>query len=362
MGFFGWSRLPGGIGTSWLYVGAWALAIVGTIRILRGSIANPSPVIWLPLAVSLTHFGVLVIVMPFGYTDKYVLPLYPTLIPYAAHGAEALPPVWQRFWPAVPPAAARAARALRRFAAMTAPLLRQRRDWLYFAYAAAAVFGVAWRPEASTALDLTGALLLPLAALTAARLTQADSVNRVAGAAIWAAAFLYIAAGGSRAINALNDPIFWGAAALVALGVSFGSRRWPGGAAGVAGAGGAAAVAGACTIVAVLLPVFPDFDMRLPRLTLAVAGASISALADQFGVMGLICLFGLWIQALTAACLRGAASRITAAAGGALLAALVLALAGAAPESRTDWRLWLLVLGLLLGVIEAQSRKRLERT
>lgn len=356
VGFFGWSRLPGGIGTSWLYVGAWVLAVAGAVRLIRGSPTRPTPAVWLPMTASLTHFAVMVVIIPFGYTDKYILPLYPTLIPYAAHGAEALPSWWRRLSPGLPSAAALALGPLRRFAAIAAPRLRQRRDWLYFAYAAAAVFGVAWRPEASTALDLTGALLLPLTALTAARLTQADTVNRLVGAAIWAAAIAHVAVGGSRAITAVNDPIFWGVVALVALGVSFGVRRWP------AGAAGATAVAGACTMVATLLPVFPDFDSRFPRLTFAATEASLSALADQFGVFGLICLFGVWIQALAAAWMRAASSRITAAAGGALLAVLLLALAGALPESTADWRLWLVILGVLLGLAEARARSPASRS
>ncbi len=350
-GFFGWSRLPGGIGTSWLYVATWVLAAWGAVRVMRGSLAGPPPMVWLPMTATLTHLAVMVIVIPFGYTDKYILPLYPTLVPYAAHGAEALPSLWRRLAPGLGSIAASALSPLARMAAIAALLLRGRRDWLYIAYAAAVAFGVSWRPDSTEALDTLTALVLPVTALAAARLMQAETVNRRAGAVIWTAALVYVAVGGSRAVTAVNDPIFWGVAALAALGVSFAARRWP------AGAAGAVAAAGACTMVAVLLPVFPDFDSRLPRLNFAVAGASVSALADQFGVFGLACLLGLWIQAVAAAARRGATSRITAAAGGALLAALPLTLAGAIPNSRTDWLLWLSLLGLLFGLVEARTRR-----
>lgn len=49
---------------------------------------------------------------------------------------------------------------------------------------------------------------------------------------------------------------------------------------------------------------------------------------------------------------------MTAAARGALLAALILALAGAVPGARVDARFWLAALAVLLGLVEAKARAR----
>lgn len=352
LGFFGWSRLPGGIGTSWLYVATWVFAIAGAIRVIRGSLAGPPPTVWLPMTASLTHFAVMVVVIPFGYTDKYILPLYSTLIPYAAHGMESLPSVWRRLSPGLLSVSARTGSLLRQFAAITAPLLQQPRDWLYFAYSAAVIQWLDWRPGESESLDLATALLLPATALAVARLTRVDMVHRVAGGALWAAALVHVAMGGSRAIGAIHDPMFWGVLSVAALGISIGVWQWP------IAATGAALVAGGCTMVAILLPVFPNFDTSFPALTFAVASNSVRTLAELFGGAGLLFLLGVWVQALAASAINGTRStRLTMAGGGALLVALMLTLAGAAPQEPSDMSLWLLVLGMLLGLVEAKTRR-----
>jgi hypothetical protein len=274
------------------------------------------------------------------------LPLYPLLIPGAAYGVEPLLlklaqlAAWLR---PVPAAVARA--ALRRISPLK-PVFREQRNWTYLAYIGAAAYWL-------SGIELLTALLLPVTAFAIMRLTRADIVHRVTGSLLWVAALARVAAAGSRSPEALHDPLFWGLAAAVMLGISAVTGRWP------LVATACAAVAGACTMIATLLPVFPDFEanFRVPDVT--IVGESLIALGQRFGPLGALFLVGAWLQGIMAGrapdTWRG---RIVAAARSALLTALVLSLAGTEPATAVDPRLALVALGMLLGLVEAKARAR----
>src|SRR5581483_10090264 len=63
-GFFGASRLPGGIGTSWWYVAVWALAFAGIWRMLAAWRPDWKPVVWLPVTGALTHAAAVILIFP----------------------------------------------------------------------------------------------------------------------------------------------------------------------------------------------------------------------------------------------------------------------------------------------------------
>lgn len=75
---------------SWWYVGAWCLAIVGGVRLLRTRTSHPPALVALPALAALCHFGVMVLFLPNVYGDRMILPGYPLLLPYAAFGLEPL--------------------------------------------------------------------------------------------------------------------------------------------------------------------------------------------------------------------------------------------------------------------------------
>ena len=84
----------------------------------------------------------------------------------------------------------------------------------------------------------------------------------------------------------------------------------------------------------------------------------MAAITRQFGPVGALCLMTLWIQAILTGGARVAWGRVAAAARGALLAALLLSLAGAVPGAPVDVRPWLLVVGTLIGLLEARTAAR----
>ncbi|OFW48318.1 MAG: hypothetical protein A3G77_03480 [Acidobacteria bacterium RIFCSPLOWO2_12_FULL_68_19] len=345
VGFFGWSGLDGGIGISWLYVGMWVLAGAGAIRILAASPAPLGPAVWLPAAGALSHAAAVVLVFPHGYTDRLIVPLYPLLIPYAAFAVE---PVLPAFLLAaarlrgVPQLAAAWIR--RHIIPIARPILRERRHWTYLAYTGAVI---QWQQG----LELLTALLLPATALAVARVTRHDLLHRLAAGAVWTAALTRVAMAGSQSAEALHDPLFWGLVAAAAVALSAATGRWP------VVAMATAAVGGACTTTALLLLGFGGVDASFPDLRLTTAGQSLDALFQQFGPLGALCLIGVCVQAVLP---RGAGGfgtgRIAAAARGALAAGFVLALAGAVPGPGVDARLWLVSLGILLGLVEARAR------
>jgi len=131
------------------------------------------------------------------------------------------------------------------------------------------------------------------------------------------------------------------------------SGRWP------LAAAGTAALAAGCTVVAVLLPAFPDFASTFPNLDPLTIRRSTGAFSERFGVAGTWCLLGIWVQGIAASARREVStSRVVAAARGALFAALLLSLAGAVPGLRVNERLWPVMLGILLGLVEAKARAR----
>lgn len=225
-----------------------------------------------------------------------------------------------------------------RWIARAVPLVPPPRDWLYVAYSIA----LGWRLMP---------LLLPITALIVARLAQREQWHRWGGTVLLTAALLGVAAGGSRAAAAPHDPLFWGLMAAVALGVSAVTGRWP------AAASTASAVAGAFSAVAVLLPAFPDFESSFPAANLTTVRESFRALSGQLGPLATTCLLGLWLQAIV---LRGNRSgngaRMDAAARGALLAALLLTMLGAVPAGIDAG--WMVALGLVLGLAEANARQQ----
>lgn len=84
---------------------------------------------------------------------------------------------------------------------------------------------------------------------------------------------------------------------------------------------------------------------------------SVSVISDQLGVVATVFLFACWGQAIA---LGGSVDRrigrTGAATRGALLAALILVLAGAVPEAAIG-PAWMIALGILLGLAEARPGK-----
>lgn len=231
------------------------------------------------------------------------------------------------------------------------PLIRERRDCLYLAFAAAVILRIVARSEASNDTRVLAALLLPLTVLIVARLAQRDIWHRMAGATLLGAALVETALGGSRAADALHDPLFWGVAAMAALVASAVTGRWP------VVTATTSALAGAAATVAVVLPRVPDLESTLLVPTVDAASASVATLSSQLGVIATLLLFGCWLQAIVlegAARIRSA-ERVTAAARGALFAGLTLTLAGAVTWDRFT-PAWIVLLGVLLGLAEAKAR------
>ena len=349
IGFFRLSRLPGGdnMRTSWLYVGMWALALAGVARIRRGSPPVRNAAIWLPATAAMGHFVFMVLVIPFGYSDRLILPLYPLLIPYAAFAVEPLPAIFGRLVRSAPAVLALARRnaathggwAQRHASRLALAIRRHPRSWLYLAYTAAVVHWLEWRPEGSDRLDLPTALLLPVITLTVWWLAQRVLVHRLLCAALFAGALVRVATRGSLSAEALYDPLFWGVVGAVALGVSAATGRWP------IAARAAGAVAGASTMTSLLLPAFPGADASVP-------------IADSLGIAGVLFLAGLWIQAaVPPATLLRTMGPAAAALRGALAAALVLVVAGAQPAAGAETSQWIAALAIMLGLAEATGTK-----
>ena len=229
------------------------------------------------------------------------------------------------------------------------PFLRAPRNWFYFAYIAAVMQRLEWRPEDSDQTRLLTALLLPAAVLVVARLTRSDVRHRLMGATLLAVAVLRVSIGGSRSLEALHDPLFWIVTSAVACGASLATGRWP------LAALTASAVAGACAVVATLLPWFADFDTAFPTVDIALVRQSLGALSIQLGIVATMVLLILWIDAIAIGGSRGRSKgRAGAAARGALFAALALTLAGAMPDGRIE-AAWLVSLGVLVGLAETGS-------
>ena len=173
---------------------------------------------------------------------------------------------------------------------------------------------------------------------------------------VFAAALVHVASLGSLSPEALHDPLFWGAIAAIALAVSVVTRRSP------VAAKIASAAAGACAMMATLLPRFPDFASSYPDVTLAVARESLGALSSQLGVVATVMLIAVWIHAIAfGGERRSSGGHISAAARGALGAALVFSLAGAVPTTDGLEPAWFAALGILIGLAEARPARDRDR-
>lgn len=227
-------------------------------------------------------------------------------------------------------------------ASRTVARLREPRAAGYLVFSLAIGLREAWMPEDSEALL---ALMLPLMAIVVAGPSRVALLRRWGGAAILGAALISVAVAGSRSAAALHDPLFWALVASVALGISAIAGRWP------LVAFATAAAAGAGTAVAMLLPLFPDFDARFPVITAASLHHTWLAFSGQFGAFATLCLLALWIHAIGggAGAAGGAPTRSEAAIRGALFAGLLLSLAGAVPSDGLTPNA-ILVLGTLFGL------------
>ena len=350
VGLYDLSGLEVFAGTAWSYAGTWLLAIVGIVRMPAA--VQPSVVHWLPLALALCHFAAVVLIFPWGYGDRLILPLYPLLIPYAALALEplarGLDPHARQAGRAVvassaearrrvgPPAGRLVRRGAARAREYSTAALRERRNWTYLGYTVAVVHWL-------QGLELLTALLLPVTALIVARLTRSGLAYRFVGGALWTTALAWIAVQGSLSADAVHDPLFWGLVAAVMLAGSAVTGRW------TIVSTLLAWTAGACTMVAILLP----------AISRASVGESLIELSRRFGPLGTIGVFAVWLQAIAASRVGvPQQGRIIPAVCGALLAALVLCLAGAMPDLTLDASRWIAALGLLLGLAEAHARTR----
>jgi hypothetical protein len=222
--------------------------------------------------------------------------------------------------------------------ARLAPLLRQRRDWVYLAFAAAVMPRLNWTANDADETGLLAAWLLPAFALGVARIARTGWIYRWGAALLAAAALLRVAAAGSLSAEALHDPLFWAIAAVATFVVSALTGGWP------ATAWTASAVAGACTATAVLLPLTAQADWF----------AAWRAVSGQVGPAAAIALIAASCQAIGIRWSRSAATGI--AVRGALVAGLAVYAMGAVPNVPLG-PTWFVALGVLLGWAEAGARR-----
>lgn len=227
--------------------------------------------------------------------------------------------------------------ALRQATALARPVLREPLYLLSLLYSAAVIA----RPQRADQIDLSTALLLPLTALAVARASRWSALRNWIGVTVLAAALVRVAIAGSRAAEALHDPLFWGIVTAAFAAVSLFIGRWP-----IVSAT-ASALAGATASVATLLPNLPNFELALPHIDLDLIGRSLTAISDQFGVAAMVCLLAMWVHA-SAFTWRRSTERVPAGARAALLSALTLCLAGAMATPVATW--WLGALGCLMGL------------
>lgn len=88
------TRTPS-VGCSMLYLSVWVIAGVGVACRLGRDLADglPGPARALPGLVGLSHFAVVVAILPHTYGDRHILPIYVLLLPHAAAGLAGL---WKR--------------------------------------------------------------------------------------------------------------------------------------------------------------------------------------------------------------------------------------------------------------------------
>jgi hypothetical protein len=234
----------------------------------------------------------------------------------------------------------------RRVLAVVMPPLRNPRHLLYLGFSVAVVQRFVWHQRDAAAL--LAAVALPTTAIVVGRVTRSESLRNWIGGAVLAAALVRIGIGGSRAAEALHDPLFWGVATVVAVVVSAVIGRWPVPAAIMS------ALAGGTAVVATLLPNLQNFAAAFPHLDLAAVGGSLTMMSSELGVVATACLLGLCLDAIALHWRATGVGRVCAAVRGALLAGLVLGLAGAMPMPLVAG-LPMVMLGGLLGLVPSRA-------
>jgi len=254
------------------------------------------------------------------------------LIAHERRIADSIHGWWRRAAVIVIPAGRRAIAGAR-------PVLREPQNLLCLLYIAAVIA----TPHRADQIDLSTALLLPLATIATARVSRWPAVRNGIAVMVLAAALVLVALGGSRSAAALHDPLFWGIVTVAVAVVALFANRWP------VIAVAASALAGATVAVATLLPSVQNFDVALPRIDLALITQSLTTMADQLGVATTMCVLALWVHAIAFTWRRARIERVATGARSALLAALVLCLLGAIQMAPlTGWRI--VALGCLLGL------------
>ena len=377
IGFFERSGIRGNggeRGTSWLYVGIWCAALAGAIRLLRSSTPYGMAVASLPGLAALCHFSAVVMIFPHVYGDRLILPIYPLLIPYAAF---ALEPVavwaWRYVWQVTPfllmtlalsvllpdfPRSSTLVALLVAGAAVLAvaagPQPLGRASWLYLGYAAGVVLTFA--RESLNAEDVRFELLLPVAAFAVARLVREEGTRYLVVGALLIGALISVVGAemtftesASAALpRRLLHVVVAASVALAAL-----ARGRP------SVARSAALLAGGCTALALLLatlveaePSGAGVDLREP---------SVSVLTRELGILGALCLLGLWVRALVRTAREAwfGSSRSLAACHGALVATLLMSMVAVWPQTWQPGSSGYppVVLGILLGLAEVSGRK-----
>jgi hypothetical protein len=214
----------------------------------------------------------------------------------------------------------------RALAAVALPL-RQPRNLLFLAYAVAVIARSNWT-----------ALLLPAGAIVVARIGRWRRWHEVVGMTMFAVAILVTVRRGSLSAEAVNDPLFWAVVAVAALTASALMRRWP------VVALPASVVAGLCATIGALLP-------------MGDAGSFV-LLSNRLGLAATALLFAVCLGAILIAGGRGQSDgRTGAAARGALIAALALAVIGVVPGGRGA-AAWFGALGVVVGLAEAVPSQR----
>ncbi len=113
-------------------------------------------------------------------------------------------------------------------------------------------------------------------------------------------------------------------------------------------------------MIGLLLATLPNPETARLHLDPTTMRESISALVDQFGPLVTLSLAGLLIQALLPIATHDRrAERVVFGIQGALLAASIAIVAGAAPLTRPDSRLWIVALAIMLALVEAKATSTL---
>jgi len=353
--------------------------LAGAIRLLRSPTSYRLAVVSLPGLAALCHFSVVVMIFPYGYADRLILPIYPLLIPYAAFALEPVAVwVWRHvsqvtlflltmlalciFLPDFPRSSTLvgllvAVAAVLAVAAGPQPLGRG--AWLYSGYVAGVVLTFA--RESLNAEDLRFELLLPIAAFAVARLAREQKTHRLVVGALLVSVFISVVGiemtlseSASAALpRRLLHVVVAASVALAAL-----ARGWP------SVAKTAAVLAGGCTALAILLATLVEAEPS--GAGTGLREPLVSVLTSELGILGALCLFGLWLRAIvhTARETWFGTSLSLAACHGALVATLLMSLAVAWPQT---WQPGTsgyppVALGVLLGLAEVGMRRSSTRS